>query len=54
MIKTRWWKDLEGNIVVEWNGVLLVYPDFGWWILPIYLHVPTKYCIDTAGTLILS
>lgn len=28
-IKTKCWKDLEGNIVVEWDGVLLVYPDFG-------------------------
>lgn len=26
-IKTRNWKDLDGNIVVEWDGVLLVYPD---------------------------
>jgi len=24
----RSWKDLDGNIVVEWDGVLLVYPDF--------------------------
>ena len=27
-IKTRCWPDGNGNIVVEWNGVLLVYPDF--------------------------
>jgi len=27
-IKTKCWKDLEGNIVVEWDGVLLIYPDF--------------------------
>ena len=33
MIKTQWWRDGNGNIVVEWNGVLLIYPDFygsGW------------------------
>lgn len=28
MFRSRSWKDLDGNIVVEWDGVLLVYPDF--------------------------
>ena len=27
-IPTICWKDTEGNVVVAWNGVLLVYPDF--------------------------
>jgi len=27
--RTRCWHDTEGNIIVEWGPVLLVYPDLG-------------------------